>query len=83
MATHPCPHRKKPASPPPPVTAPPPPQEPEMRRWRHPVGADNAAADASAHYIHCALAYQNQLLAEIKSLLEQIALQSMPERGEK
>lgn len=83
MATHPCPHRKKPASPPPPVTAPPPPQEPKMRRWRHPVGADDAAPDASAHYIHCALAYQNQLLAEIKSLLEQIALQSMPERDEK
>jgi hypothetical protein len=54
-----------------------------MRRWRHPVDAGTASNQASTHYIHCALAYQNQLLAEIKTLLEHIALQGGPEKDEK
>jgi len=82
MANRPCPYQKKSA--PLPVTdAVPIPSEPEMRRWRHPVEPVAASRDTSTHYIHCALAYQNQLLAEIKTLLEQIALQGVPEQGEK
>jgi hypothetical protein len=30
--------------------------------------------EVSLYYIHCALSYQNQLLSEIKSLLEQLTL---------
>jgi len=63
MANRPCPYQKKSA--PLPVTdAVPIPSEPEMRRWRHPVEPVAASRDTSTHYIHCALAYQNQLLAE-------------------
>lgn len=55
--------------------------EPPVRRWPHPVdgveaGQVSAAArqtDSALHYIRCALSYQNQLLADIKALLEQIA----------
>lgn len=52
--------------------------EPEVRRWSHPVnpsapgGPTERQPGAAQHYIHCALAYQNQLLADIKSLLEQL-----------
>ena len=51
--------------------------EPEIRRWPHPV--EDQALPAAAgpepalHYIRCALSYQNQLLADIKVLLEQLA----------
>ena len=58
--------------------------EPEMRRWPHPVDGISlpnerlspsvGQADLSLYYIHCALSYQNQLLAEIKTLLEQLVL---------
>ena len=82
MANRPCLHQKKPVSPPVSTTTLLPP-EPEMRRWRHPVDANTASDPASAHYIHCALAYQNQLLAEIKTILEQIALRGCPENSEK
>lgn len=59
--------------------------EPEMRRWPHPVGpAEPAAApDAVLHYIRCALAYQSQLLAEIKTQLEQLRLEHDPGTPEK
>jgi len=46
-----------------------------MRRWPHPVepaGAANRQCDPSLRYIRCALSYQNQLLTEIKALLEQL-----------
>ena len=33
--------------------------------------------------IHCALSYQNQLLADIKSLLEQLTVEQTPSDGEK
>lgn len=51
--------------------------EPEVRRWPHPL-EDEALSSAPApepalHYIRCALSYQNQLLADIKALLEQLA----------
>ena len=54
--------------------------EPEMRRWPHPVeGTPPAEAlsqkqsgDGMLYYVRCALSYQNQMLADIKNLLEQI-----------
>ncbi|MCI8808715.1 MAG: hypothetical protein HFF84_01075 [Oscillibacter sp.] len=53
-------------------------REPEVRRWPHPVtpAAEPQTAqtqDPALHYIRCALSYQNQLLADIKALLEQLA----------
>lgn len=57
--------------------------EPEVRRWPHPVDGVAPSSprqavpamqtDPALYYIHCALSYQNQLLADIKSLLEQLA----------
>ena len=59
--------------------------EPEVRRWRHPVGAAEPAiySDAALHYIRCALSYQNQLLADIKSHLEKITVNTTPDPVEK
>lgn len=49
--------------------------EPEMRRWPHPLEdpAPSPAPEPAMHYIRCALSYQNQLLADIKALLERLA----------
>ncbi|BAK97974.1 hypothetical protein OBV_07760 [Oscillibacter valericigenes Sjm18-20] len=49
--------------------------EPEVRRWPHPIQQTyvQAPTEATLHYICCALSYQNELLSEIKTLLEQIA----------
>lgn len=49
--------------------------EPAMRRWPHPVVTTSPQEDATLHYIYCALSYQNQLLADIKVLLERMANQ--------
>lgn len=65
--------------------------EPEMRRWPHPINgtppAQQAAfeqsADALLYYIRCALSYQNQLLADIKTLLEQMTTEPPAETEEK
>ncbi|MDY3281786.1 hypothetical protein [Dysosmobacter sp.] len=49
------------------------PEEPVMRRWPHaalPAGRE----DAALHYIRAALSYQNQTLADIKTLLERVVL---------
>jgi hypothetical protein len=48
--------------------------EPPVRRWPHPVhGTDPIQQpDPTLHYIRCALSYQNQLLADIKALLQQL-----------
>lgn len=47
--------------------------EPPVRRWPHPVEVPAAPVpDPTLHYIRCALSYQNQLLADIKALLEQL-----------
>ncbi len=58
------------------------PREPEVRRWPHPVAgaerplpASARETDAALYYIHCALSYQNQLLADIKALLEQVSVE--------
>ena len=49
--------------------------EPPVRRWPHPVDGVEPVqqTDPALHFIHCALSYQNELLADIKALLEQIA----------
>lgn len=49
--------------------------EPPVRRWPHPVDGVEPVlqTDPVLHFIHCALSYQNELLADIKTLLEQIA----------
>ena len=49
--------------------------EPEMRRWPHPVTCAPEFPDlpAALHYIHCSLSYQNQLLSEIRALLEALS----------
>jgi len=49
--------------------------EPPVRRWPHPVDGTEPiqTEDPALHYIRCALSYQNQLLSEIKTLLEQLA----------
>ena len=50
--------------------------EPPVRRWPHPVDGLEPAqqtVDPALHYIRCALSYQNQLLADIKALLQQMA----------
>ncbi len=46
--------------------------EPEVRRWPHPVEDPASPPEPAMHYIRCALSYQNQLLADIKTLLEQL-----------
>ena len=52
-------------------------QEPPVRRWPHPVGCQEPPLppEPTLHYIRCALSYQNQLLSEIKTLLQQMAEQ--------
>ncbi|MDO4314583.1 MAG: hypothetical protein Q4C45_02320 [Oscillospiraceae bacterium] len=65
--------------------------EPEVRRWPHPVdGAPpirqalyGQPTDALLHYIQCSLSYQNQLLADIKALLQQMASDSASDSEEK
>ena len=47
------------------------PQSPED----HPSGQEQKAL---LYFLRCSLAYQNQLLAEIKTLLEQLTLNSDP-----
>ena len=68
-----CRRKARPA-PAPPATAPPVPAEPPVRRWPHPVESAEPVQDLepALHYIRCALSYQNQLLADIKSLLQQM-----------
>lgn len=49
--------------------------EPPVRRWPHPVDGTEPAqqGDSALYFINCALSYQNQLLADIKALLEKMA----------
>ena len=59
-------------------------KEPPVRRWPHPVdGMEPArAADPMLHYIRCALSYQNQQLADIKALLQQLVVDRADHAGE-
>lgn len=56
--------------------------EPEVRRWPHPLEDEARSAapvpEPALHYIRCALSYQNQLLADIKAQLEQLAAAAVP-----
>lgn len=49
-------------------------QEPPVRRWPHPVSQPEPPLppEPTLHYIRCALSYQNQLLSEIKTLLQRM-----------
>ena len=52
--------------------------EPPVRRWPHPVDGTESRpqdwqTDPTLHFLCCALSYQNELLADIKTLLEQLA----------
>lgn len=57
---------------------------PQSRRsaasWREssPVSGWTQETEPALYYIHCALSYQNQLLADIKALLEQLSQDSTP-----
>ena len=48
--------------------------EPVVHRWPHPVSGQPPAqpVDPTLHYIRCSLSYQNQLLSDIKALLQQL-----------
>ena len=56
--------------------------EPAVRRWPHPVDGTEPlqSGDPALHYIRCALSYQNQLLADIKTLLETLTCQETEEK---
>ncbi len=55
-----------------------------MRRWPHPVQRPpEREEDPVVRYIRCALAYQNQMLADIKALLETVALNTAPPEKDK
>lgn len=60
-------------------------QEPAVRRWPHPVRMEGCRRDDPfLRYVRCALSYQNQMLADIKALLEQIRLNTdRDDAGEK
>ena len=51
--------------------------EPPVHRWPHNTAEalPEQERDAVIYYIRCALSYQNQMLSEIKSLLEQFAVE--------
>ena len=63
------------ASPAPAISGVPTTPEPPVRRWPPPVDGTEPLpqTDPALHFIHCALSYQNELLADIKTLLERIA----------
>ncbi len=48
--------------------------EPEVRRWPHPLEDPVSPPEPAMHYIRCALSYQNQILADIKALLERLCV---------
>ena len=52
------------------------PPEPSVRRWPHPVDGFAASRQQgpALHYICSALSYQNQTLADIKALLQQLVV---------
>ena len=47
-----------------------------------PVAAVPATPEPPVHYIRCALSYQNQLLADIKTLLQQLVPEETREDAE-
>ena len=71
------------STPEPPVAAVPATPEPPVRRWPHPVEGVEPIQDLdpALHYIRCALSYQNQLLADIKTLLQQLVPEETLKNG--
>lgn len=59
--------------------------EPEVRRWTHPIPqpCDPVSTEVTLHYICCALSYQNELLSEIKTLLEQLCTDRSEEEAQR
>ena len=59
--------------------------EPEVRRWPHPICGIHPSAQQEdpLHYVRCSLSYQNQLLADIKSLLQCMTLDTASDHEEK
>lgn len=57
--------------------------EPDVHRWPHPIPQSYVPAptETTLQYIHCALSYQNELLSEIKTLLEKIAVDHTDEEN--
>lgn len=55
-----------------------------VHRWPHPIGETVPAQqiDPTLHYIRCALSYQNQMLADIKALLQQMVEAKAAEKKE-
>ena len=72
------------STPEPPVAAVPATPEPPVRRWPHPVEGVEPIQDLdpALHYIRCALSYQNQLLADIKTPLQQLVPEETREDAE-
>lgn len=74
MANRSCRRRPNASASPAAATAREPVSEPSVRRWPHPISQScSTQADSMLQYILCTLSYQNELLCEIKTLLEQIA----------
>lgn len=52
------------------------PEEPPVRRWPRQTAEPPSREDPALHWVHSALSYQNQTLADIKALLERLVLES-------
>lgn len=53
--------------------------EPQMHRYPHPIAPQTplpCTEVADLHFLRCTLAYQNQLLADIKALLQTLVQQN-------
>lgn len=56
-------------------------REPEMHRWPHPIDRGQQPpeqSDGALAYLCQAVSYQNQLLADIKTRMEQLTLREEP-----
>ena len=84
MGNHSCGRKRPPSQGQPTAALRPACPEPEVRRWPHPTGGpEPQPPEAALHYLHCSLAYQNQLLAEIKTLLQELQAAQPWNREEK
>lgn len=76
--------RGNPPPPVPPIATSCAPDEPVMHRYPHPVAPQvplPSAEVADLHFLRCTLAYQNQLLADIKALLQALVQQGQTNDG--
>ncbi len=58
-------------------------REPPVRVWPHNTNAVSYSPEQEAglHFLRCSLSYQNQTLAEIKTLLERLAIDADAEQN--